>query len=170
MNDPLLQRFQPEQDRRQRLAGLVVQLACEAAALDLLRLDGATEGVALDPFGEIHCDRGPLGECLGEAEVVVGEPFAVRPELVVGDDDADRPLVRDQRHVDPGSRVELASEALVDVGVVEHGVDALAPSAFQDERRSSTLPAASSGRRALRLPRPPLRRSEARLRRPEGAR
>ena len=44
----LLERPEAEQDRRQRLAGLVVQLAREPAALELLRGDDAAERVARD--------------------------------------------------------------------------------------------------------------------------
>ena len=35
----VLERLQAEEDRRQRLAGLVVELACEPLALELLRGD-----------------------------------------------------------------------------------------------------------------------------------
>ena len=51
--DPL----QAEQDRGQRLAGLVVQLAREPRALELLRLDDAAERVARDAVGEVDGDR-----------------------------------------------------------------------------------------------------------------
>src|SRR5262249_25672347 len=42
----LLDRLQTEKDRRQRLARLVVELAREAAALELLGLDDAAEDIA----------------------------------------------------------------------------------------------------------------------------
>ena len=54
--DLLLERLQAEQDRRERLAGLVVQLACEPAPLELLRVDDAPERVACDALREIDRD------------------------------------------------------------------------------------------------------------------
>ena len=44
----VLDRLEPEQDGRERLAGLVVQLACEPAPLALLSLDHAPQRVAPD--------------------------------------------------------------------------------------------------------------------------
>ena len=55
----LLQRLQPEQDRRQRLTGLVVQLARKPRSLELLRLDHPADRVAADPLGEVDGDRRP---------------------------------------------------------------------------------------------------------------
>ena len=75
----LLERLQPEQDRRQRLARLVVELAREPRALELLRLDDAPDRVAADPLGEVDRDRRPRGERLREAQVVVGEARASAP-------------------------------------------------------------------------------------------
>ena len=44
----VLDGFQPEQDRGQLLAGLVVELACQAAPFELLRLN--------DPSQRVGCD------------------------------------------------------------------------------------------------------------------
>src|SRR5207248_3841439 len=71
--DLLLERLQTEQDRRQRLAGLVVQLTREPPALELLRSDDAAKRVARDPLREIDCNRRARSERLCEAQVVVGE-------------------------------------------------------------------------------------------------
>ena len=69
--DASLERLQAEEDRGQRLAGLVVQLTREAAALELLRVDDAAERVARDALREIDRDRGARREGLGEPKVVV---------------------------------------------------------------------------------------------------
>ena len=58
VGQPLLDRLQPEHHRGERLAGLVVELAGEPAALDLLRGDDAPHGVAGDPLGEVDGDGG----------------------------------------------------------------------------------------------------------------
>ena len=63
--------LEAEQDRRERLAGLVVQLAGEPRALELLRLDDAAQRVAAHALGEVDGDRRPRGERLGEADVVL---------------------------------------------------------------------------------------------------
>ena len=69
----LLDPLQAEQDRRQRLAGLVVELAREPPALELLPLDHAAERVAGDAVGEVDGDRRARGERLGEPQLLVGE-------------------------------------------------------------------------------------------------
>ena len=56
--DLVVERLQAEQDRRQRLPGLVVELARQASPLELLRIDDAPQHVARDPLREIHCDGG----------------------------------------------------------------------------------------------------------------
>ena len=58
-----------------------------------------------------------------------------RAELVVRDDDADRTAARDKRNVQRGSDAHPASDLLIDLGIVEHGVDSLAPSALEDAAR-----------------------------------
>ena len=101
-----------------------MQLAREPRPLELLCVDDAAQGVAADALGEVDGDRRPRDERLGEAHV----PFVearVGAELVVRDDDADRLAAHDQRHVDRGGDAELAGDALVDLGVVDDGVDAL---------------------------------------------
>ena len=69
----LLDGLQPEQDRRQRLPRLVVQLAREPPPLELLRLDHAPQRVALHAFGELDGGRRANRETFGKAQVLVGE-------------------------------------------------------------------------------------------------
>ena len=78
----LLDRPQPEQDRRQRLPGLVVQLAGQPASLQLLRLHDAPQ---CPPGSSAPRDRPPLAaraaKDLGDPEIVVGErvPIGLPP-------------------------------------------------------------------------------------------
>ena len=69
----LLQRLQPEQDRRQRLTRLVVQLAGQSCSLELLRLDHPADGVPADPLGQVDGDRRTGSERLRQAQVVLAE-------------------------------------------------------------------------------------------------
>ena len=78
-----LERLQPEQDRRQRLPRLVVQLAREALALELLGRDDPAERIARHALRELDRDRRARGEGLREAHVVVGEAGVRRRALVV---------------------------------------------------------------------------------------
>src|SRR5262249_58594762 len=78
----LLERLEAEEDGRERLAGLVVQLACEAATLRLLGVDDAAQRVTGDPLRQVDRDRRTCRKGLGEALVVVREP-RLRSELVV---------------------------------------------------------------------------------------
>ena len=163
----ILERLQAEEDRRQRLAGLVVELACEARTLELLRLDDAANGVAADSLGELDRGRRPRRERLGEPDVLVGEARR-RAELVVRDDDADRATLDDERDVQGRANAHAASDLLVDLGIVEHGVDALAASRAgarvpswshrararspPDRRRRTPSPSAAAIRRRSRPP------------------
>ena len=79
----------PEQDRCQRLARLVVQLACEASPLELLAGDDAAQRIPGDTPGKVDRDRRPVRELLGEPQVSAAEA-GIRAELVVRDEDADR--------------------------------------------------------------------------------
>ena len=67
-----------------------MQLARQAAPLELLRLDDPAQRVAGDACGEVDGDSGAWGEGLGQAQVGIGEA-RVGALLVVGDDHADRP-------------------------------------------------------------------------------
>ena len=89
----LLDRLQPEQHRGQLLAGLVVQLAREPAALELLRLDDPAQRVAGDARREVDRDGGAGREGLGEPQVGLGEA-GVAAFAVVRDEHADRPAAR----------------------------------------------------------------------------
>ena len=127
----LLDRLQPEQDRGERLPRLVVQLAREPAALELLRRDDAAERVALDARREVGGDRRPGRERLRDPQVGVGEA-RVGAELVVDRDHADRAVAGEQRHVEAGRRAHPARGVLVGLGVVDQRVDALAAAPLQD--------------------------------------
>ena len=61
-----------------------------------------------------------------------------RAELVVRLDHADHALPRGERHPEPRPRAEPARQLLVDLRVVDHGVDALAAAALEHDGRSST--------------------------------
>ncbi len=71
----LLDRLQPEQHRRQLLAGLVVQLAREPAPLELLGLDDPSECVPGHPGGQVDGNRRARRERLRQAQVVVREAW-----------------------------------------------------------------------------------------------
>ena len=139
----LLERLQPEQDRGQRLPRLVVELAREPLALELLRLHDAADGVPRHALRQLDGDGGPGGERLGEPEVVVGEA-RVGAVLVVDLDHTDRLVARDQRHPEAGAGAELPRDLLVHLGIVEHRVDPLAPPALEHRARSSTRSVRSS--------------------------
>jgi hypothetical protein len=72
----LLDRLQAEQHRVSFLPGLVVQLPCESAALELLRLDDPAECVAGDAGGEVDRRRRARSERLGQAQVGIGEAWS----------------------------------------------------------------------------------------------
>ena len=108
-----------------------MELPREPLSLELLRLDDAPHGIAGHALRQVHCDRGPGGEGLGEPKVVVVET-RVRAEVVVRDDDPDRFPLRDERHVQARVDAEAACGRLVDLGVLEDGVDPLAAAAVDD--------------------------------------
>ena len=145
--DLRLERLQPEQDRGERLPGLVVQLAREPLALELLPLEQRLHGLAADALRELERDRGAVREGLRDAHVGVREA-RVGAALVVGDDDADRPAVRDQRHVERRGRLDQPRRGLVDLGVVDQRVDALGAAAARASGRPSSAPRRAAGRRA----------------------
>ena len=115
----------PEQDRRQRLPCLVVQLPCEPASLELLARDDAAKRIPGDPAREIDGDGGAIGELLGESQIGAGET-GVGADLVVCDQHPDRPLTCKQRHVEAGRGADPARDVLVHLGILEQRVDSLA--------------------------------------------
>ena len=64
---------QAEQDRGQRLPGLVVELAGEPLALELLRVDDTAQRVPRDALERSTATAARVRERLGEPQVVVGE-------------------------------------------------------------------------------------------------
>ena len=83
-----LDRLQSEQDRGERLTGLVVELAGESCALDLLSIEQCAHGLSPDPLGELDRDGHPVREGLRDPHVGIGEA-RIRAFLVIGDDNAD---------------------------------------------------------------------------------
>src|SRR5581483_4171609 len=113
-----------------RLPGLVVELAGEAPALQLLGVDDPAEGVARDPLREVDGERGACRERLGDAQVALGEA-GVRALLVVDGDDADRPIAHEERHPETAARLEAPGYLAVDFGIVHDRVDSLAAAALE---------------------------------------
>ena len=127
----LLERLEPEQDRGQRLPGLVVELVCEPLPLQLLRRHDAAQRIARHSLRQLDGHGGAGGERLGQPQVVVGEP-GVGAFLVVDLDHADHPLARDERHPHSRPHGEAPRHLLVYLGIVDHRVDALAAPARED--------------------------------------
>ena len=107
-----------------------MELSGEPGTLLLLRLDDPLYDVPAHPLGEIDGGCGPVREHLCEPDVLFDESW-VAPDLVMGDDDADRPAVDDERHVEGGASAEPARELVVDLGVVDDHVDSLAATSFE---------------------------------------
>ena len=97
-------------------------------------MDDAPEGVALDPTRLVGGNGRARGECLGKAEIFAREA-QVRDELVARDDDPDQLRPEPERHVQRRQHPELPGELEIGFRVLDHGVDALAPSALEDAAR-----------------------------------
>ena len=110
-----------------------MQLAREPPPLELLAGDHTAEGVAGDALREVDRRRRPLRERLCDPQVVVGEA-RVAADLVEGAHDADRFVPQHERDEQAGARADPAGELLVDLGVVDDRVDALAPPPLEDPR------------------------------------
>ena len=136
--DALLERLQAEQDRGQRLAGLVVELAREPLPLELLCLDDATDASRLTRCESSTAIAARARERLREPQILVAER-RVRRRLVVRDrrPRSAVPERRAGRRAPSGRRV--GARPLVDLRVLEHRVDALA------RPRSSTRPGFRAG-------------------------
>ena len=142
-------RLQPEQDRRQRLARLVVQLAREAPALQLLRVDHAAHGVACDALATAR-PRPPRAR--RRSRPGAGrrrEKRASGPSLSWT---ATMPIARSratQRHVQPGANAHPPRLLLVDLGIVEDGVDARALPALEHAARLGAAAAQAVAEQAV---------------------
>ena len=154
----LLDRPQAEQDRGQRLACLVVQLPCEPLPLELLSRDDPAKRVARHALREIDCKRRALGEDLGDPDVLVAEP-PVRHVLVVSNQDADCTVAEDQRNPEPRPGLDAADDRLIDLGVVDDRVHALASPTLQYTGGLRRARAKASPRRTDRPRRLPRSRS-----------
>ena len=104
-----------------------------AGALELLRLDDTTDGVAADPLGQIDGDRRPRRERLRQAQVVLAEGRrGARLSCAIT-----TPIARPRRSAErraPNARRAGASPA-GRLRIVEHGVDALAAPALEHAAR-----------------------------------
>ena len=128
-----LEPAQGEQDRGERLPGLVMQLARQARSLALLARDDRAHRLAPDPAREIDRGRRAVGERLGQPEVIVAEArvtTAPRGVVVIAAEQADRLAVDDQRDEDAARGPDRARVRLVDRDVVHQRVDALGAAAL----------------------------------------
>ena len=119
--------------------------------------------IAADALREVDRDRRPGRERLRQAQVVLAEGGRLAL-LVVRDHHADRPPAGDERHEQSRANTEPPRRLLVDLGVVQHRVDALAAAALQDASRlrARELELASRRRRTRPRPRPPRRAASRR--------
>ena len=111
-----------------------MQLACEPAPLELLPLNHPPQRVARHALGEIDGNGCAGRELLGDPQVVVAEAW-VLGRLVMRDEHAGRQAPNDEWHKEPGARPEAARRVLVDLGIVEQLVDALAATALEHAAR-----------------------------------
>jgi hypothetical protein len=107
-----------------------VQLARQASPFDFLACDDAPQSVACDAAREVDGDGRPHCELLCEAKLGAAEAL-IAANLVVRDQHADRPLAREQRHVEAGRRPQPPGDVLVDLGVLHERVDPFAAPAFE---------------------------------------
>ncbi len=121
----VLERSQAEQDRGQRLSGLVVQLAGDSLAFELLSTQDPRHGFSVDALGEGDRNRGPVCERLDEPIVGLRET-RIGAGVVVDRDRSDRLSADEERDEDRGPDLPLAGEGTVGFRVVEHRVDAFA--------------------------------------------
>lgn len=130
--------LEAEKDGRERLAGLVVELAREPAPLLLLAAHDALHRRPGDPSRQVDRDGCPGSEPLGQAQVRVAEAGVGAPP-VERHQHPDRLLADDQRRPEPRARADAAHQVGIGIRVVEHRVDA----------RGRALEKDSSGLRAL---------------------
>ena len=116
-----------------------MQLSRKSLPLQFLSPDDSAKRVARDALGKVDGHGRPGCECLGEAHVLVVEPH-VSALLVVGGDDADRPVAQHHRDEDAGPRAHLPACLLIHLDVVEEGVDPFASPSLQDAPCLRRLP------------------------------
>ena len=126
----VLHAFQPEEDRRERLARLVVELPGEALALELLRADDPAQGIGGDALREVDRHGCTGGERLGQADVLVGEA-SVGALPVVRADDADRAVAEEHRDEETCAGAHLSPCILIHLDVVDQRVDTFAAASLQ---------------------------------------
>ena len=110
-----------------------MELSRDPAPLGLLGFEDRVHRFARDALREMNGKGGAGTECFGEANVVVGEA-GVGPGLVEGGDDPDRPLVEDERDQERRHAADSACQDLIDLGICEQRVDALALPASENPR------------------------------------
>ena len=79
-------------------------------------------------------ERGARAERLGEAKVVVGEA-GIGTVLVEGGNDTDGLLVKDERDEERRQAANSARTDLVDLGIFQKRIDALAPARARGPER-----------------------------------
>ena len=94
-----LERPEPEEHRRERLSGFVMQLAGKPLAFELLGRDHALQRVSLNAARKVDGDGGPLAEPFRDTHVLIREAQVTLAalDLVVRADHADRLIVEDER-------------------------------------------------------------------------
>ena len=123
----VIDRAQGQEDRGERLAGLVVELSREPAALQLLRGNRTPKRVALDAARRINRNRSALRVVLGELQIVRAETL-LRVNPTRGDDDAERPVAGDERNHDSCLCTDPRDEPFVGDGEIGVELHNLAPS------------------------------------------
>ena len=124
-----------------------MKLPRQPPALKLLGLDDPAERVLRDSLGEVDSEGRAGRERLGEAQIGIREAD-VGPELVVSCQHANRASTDEQRHPEAGSGAYQTHCFVVDVGVVQDRVGALALATLEDP---SALRGRARDRRAREL-------------------
>ena len=122
--------LQAEPDRGERLAGLVVKLAREPLPLGLLTFEQRPHGLSADTLGELDGHGCSIRKRLRQPHVCIGESV-IGVGFVVRSHHAHGATVDAQRDIQGRRRIEQPRRRLVDLGIVDEGVDALRTVAFE---------------------------------------
>ena len=131
----LLERLQPEQDRRQRLPVSSWSSRARRLRSSSCACDDAREDVAADPLRRGRRRPRPASARLSASRRSSSLKRRVRAGLVVRDHDSDRAAARDQRDVERRVDAEPPRRLLVDLRILEHRVDALAAAPLEHTAR-----------------------------------
>ena len=114
-----------------------MELARQTSAFDLLRVDDATDSVPADTLGQVDRSCGARRERLGKPNVVVRKAQG-RAQLVVRHNDPHRPPSHDERDIKSRPDAHTSCGLLVDLRIVEDGVDPLTSPALEYATRLRT--------------------------------